>query len=55
MPLKSAKFNVFNQTKQKENLQLMMGRGDTVKSSSAREDADLPYLPVRVTLMPGTA
>ena len=29
--------------------------GDTVTSLSAREDADLPYLPVRVALMSSTA
>ena len=28
---------------------------DTVTSSSAGEDADLPYLPVRVALRSGTA
>ena len=32
-----------------------ISEGDTVTSSSALEDADLPYLPVRVALRSGMA
>ena len=55
MTPKSAKFNVFSQTKQNETYDYWWVEGDTVTSSSAQEDADLPYLLVRVALRLGTA